>query len=95
LALIDHDISKGVLARSTNEQGSLELRVDNNGLKNTFTTPNTSAGVVLVEGIQRGDIRTSSFAFSVNEDGQRWQEKPDGTYLRTITQFADLHDDQR
>lgn len=92
IALIEHDKSKGVLARSTNNQGTLKLSVDNLGLKYSFTPPDTPAGVELVEGIKRGDIRTSSFAFRVGENGQKWSEKPDGTYLRTITQFSDLHD---
>lgn len=92
LCLLDHEKSRGVLARATQGVGSLKLEVDSKGLKYTFEAPNTSLGMELIEGIKRGDIRTSSFAFSIGTDGQRWTELSNGMYLREITQFTEIHD---
>ena len=38
----------------------------------------------------RGDISTSSFAFTIESDN--WTKKEDGSYLRTITKFKELYD---
>jgi hypothetical protein len=48
----------------------------------------------VLSGIRRGDIRTSSFAFSVDpvEDRKNWVKQEDGTYLRTIKKFKDIYD---
>ena len=42
------------------------------------------------QGIRRGDISTSSFAFKVAED--KWEKRSDGSYLRRITKFSELYD---
>jgi hypothetical protein len=51
-------------------------------------------GDEVLSGIRRGDIRTSSFAFSVDpvEDRANWKKQEDGTYLRTIKKFTDIYD---
>jgi len=92
LALINHDVSKGVLARSTNGKGTMGLTIDNKGVKYSFDAPNFELGNELIEGVKRGDIRTSSFAFTVAEGGDSWQPLEDGTYLRIITKFDELYD---
>lgn len=92
LALLDHNQSRGVLARSTKMEGSLKLSVDDKGLRYKFTAPQTSLGNEVLEGISRGDIRSSSFAFAVTDSGQDWKKQADGTFLRTITSFADIMD---
>lgn len=90
LALLNHDISRGVLARSRNGEGSLTLTIDEKGLKYEFDAPNTALGDELVEGIKRGDIRNSSFSFLVKKD--EWQQTPEGGYLRIIHEFDQLFD---
>ena len=65
LALLNHNEDKGVLARSTKGTGSLELTVDDLGLLYRFEAPHTALGDELIEGLRRGDIRASSFAFDV------------------------------
>lgn len=90
LALLNHDVRRGVLARSTNGQGSLELSIDIKGLRYEFTPPNTTLGAELVEGLERGDIRESSFAFTVEED--HWERLEDGIYLRKILKIGALYD---
>lgn len=94
LALLDHDQSRGVLARSTNGEGTLELIKDSFGVKYRFEAPDTVLGDEVLSGIRRGDIRTSSFAFSVDpiEDRKNWEKQSDGTYLRTIKKFTEIYD---
>lgn len=90
LALLNHDQDRGVLARSRKGVGSLTLTVDERGLHYSFDAPNTALGNELVEGLKRGDITTSSFAFTVA--GERWDKDEDGRYVRTITQIDKLYD---
>lgn len=90
-ALLNHDNSRGILARSKRGKGSLKLLVDDRGLKYEFTAPNTVLGNELLEMLRRGDINQSSFAFTVSNDGEKW-EKRDGKYYRTITKIDRLFD---
>jgi HK97 family phage prohead protease len=92
LALLNHNESRGLLARYTAGEGTLILEVDSRGVKYSFEAPNTALGEEVLEGIQRKDIRTSSFAFSVAEGGEKWEKQPDESWIRTVTDFADLYD---
>lgn len=92
LALMNHDETRGVLARYTAGEGTLTLTVDTVGVKYRFDSPETALGSELLEGIERKDIRTSSFAFGVAEGGQKWERQPDDSYIRTITSFAAFYD---
>lgn len=89
LCLLNHNEDRGVLARSQYGKGSLSLEIDNTGLKYRFEAPNTALGDELLEGLKRGDISTSSFAFTIEKD--TWSKK-DGKYLRTINKFKQLFD---
>ena len=53
-ALLNHDQSRGILARCKNGQGSLVLSVDDKGLKFRFEAPKTALGDELRENIRRG-----------------------------------------
>lgn len=90
LCLLNHNEDRGILARSKYGTGSLELFIDDIGLKYRFEAPNTALGDELLEGLKRGDISTSSFAFTIDKD--TWTKKEDGSYLRTINQFKELFD---
>ena len=90
LALLNHDQDRGVLARSRMGVGSLTLNIDERGLHYSFEAPHTALGNELIEGLKRGDISTSSFAFTVS--GEKWTKEEDGSYLRTITQIDKLFD---
>lgn len=90
LCLLNHNEDRGVLARSNKGEGSLTLEIDEIGLKYTFEAPNTALGDELLEGLRRGDISTSSFAFTVGKDS--WSKLEDGTYLRTINSINELFD---
>lgn len=90
LCLLNHNEDKGVLARSNKGKGSLTLEVDDKGLKYSFEAPNTALGDELLEGLKRGDITTSSFAFKVSKD--KWDKRSDGSYLRTICSIDQMFD---
>ena len=92
LALMNHDISRGILARSSKGIGTLKLGVDSKGVRYAFKSPNTALGNELIEGILRKDIRGSSFAFSVSPDGEKWERRNDGSVIRTISKFKELFD---
>lgn len=86
---LDHNMIKGVLARSRYGEGSLKLEVDERGLRYEFDAPNTSLGNELLESLRRGDIRSSSFAFIVERDRWEWR---DGKKFRIIEKIKELRD---
>lgn len=90
MALLNHDIRRGLLARSINGKGTLTLTVDAKGLRYSFEAPKFAAGDELVENVRRGDVQESSFAFTVEKD--TWEKKDDGTWKRTIHKIARLYD---
>lgn len=90
LALLNHDQSRGVLARSRYGKGSLDLEIDEVGLKYRFEAPHTALGDEVLEYLRRGDITSSSFAFVIETDN--WEKQSDGTYIRTIKKFHRLYD---
>ena len=90
MAVLNHDPSRGILARSRYGAGSLTLSVDEKGLRYTFDAPRTALGDECLEYLRRGDITQSSFAFTVKEDS--WEKQEDGTYIRTIKAFDRLWD---
>lgn len=89
-ALMNHDLNRGVLARSRNGKGSLYLEIDEKGLKYRFEAPKTPLGEELLENIRRGEISESSFSFAVEKD--EWEKKSDGTWKRSIKKIWELYD---
>ncbi len=87
---INHNEYNGVLARSRFGNGSLQLTVDEVGLKYRFKIGKSSQHQQLVEYIERGEIFASSFAFTVNSDD--WTKLDDGNYLRRIKKFERIYD---
>lgn len=93
-ALFNHDPNL-ILARSKAGEGTLKIGADDTGLWYEFTPPDTNAGRDLTESLKRGDVDQSSFAFSLVQAGQAWEEKTDGgktVVLRTIKKVARLYD---
>ena len=89
-ALLNHSLERGVLARSNRGRGSLSLEVDERGLKYRFTLPDTAIGRELAENLRRGEIDSSSFCFTVDED--KWEKRDDGIWSRRIIRIAELFD---
>ena len=90
LCLMNHDIKKGVLARSYQGRGSLKLDIDEHGLHYSFDAPKTALGDEVLEGIRRGDISKCSFAFVCGEDVWDKDEKT-GEYIRHVKKIKKVY----
>lgn len=92
-ARFNHDEST-VLARSRYGEGSLALELREDGLYYEFEAPKTAIGDELLEHLKRGEMYTSSFAFSLPEDGsgERWYKNDEGVLIREITKIERLFD---
>ena len=87
-ALINHDPNL-ILARNTS--GTLKLSADERGLKYEFDLdPELSYAKNLGVSMKRGDISSSSFAFTVSED--EWSTDDEGNNIRTIKKIDRLYD---
>ena len=87
-ALFNHD-QNIVLGRVKND--TLKIKRNGDKLVYTINPPDTSAAKDVVTLIKRGDIYQSSFAFSLKENGDRWEMK-DGRMKRTITKINKVYD---
>lgn len=93
LAKFNHDDSK-VLARCKHGEGSLHLSVDDKGLRYEFEAPKTALGDELLEYLRRGDIDSSSFAFTVSrsEGSEKWSKRNNGIIYREIYSIDKIWD---
>ena len=85
--LINHD-SNLLLARTTN--GTMRLTEDGTGVLADADMAPTSYARDLAVLLERGDISQMSFSFIPGDE--EWDQRPDGTWLRTITSFEALYD---
>lgn len=90
VAVLNHNQDRGILGRSRNGKGSLQLTVDDKGTCFRFDAPHTALGDEVLEYLRRGDASQCSFAFTVSADS--WRKMEDGTYERTINQIDRLYD---
>ena len=88
-ATLNHDTDK-ILARCKYGSGSLELKCDDKGLYYRFDAPNTDLGDELLEYLNRGEIDSSSFAFTVKRD--EWKNGDDGKHYRRILEIDQIFD---
>lgn len=86
VALFNHDMNQP-LARVGH---GLELTVDERGLRYSFELGNQSYAKDLAENIRMGNVSTSSFGFTVEDD--EWERRSDGMNLRTINKVGLLFD---
>jgi len=70
------------LGRTLN--GTLILEDDERGLAVKIDPPDTSWGRDALASVKRGDVSQMSFAFSVRENGDRWVQNDDGSYIRFL-----------
>lgn len=89
-ALFNH-INNYLLARSVNGNGTLKLSIDQRGLKYEFEAPNTTSGNDVLELVKRGDLKGSSFAFTVNEEDVKYT-RHGNIRKRTISALSGLYD---
>lgn len=90
LALLNHDSSRGILARWKGKPITLNLSIDERGLKYQFEAPKTALGDELLEYLNRGEIEESSFAFEV--ESNEWNFADEDNPRRTITKIKQLYD---
>ena len=88
--LYNHNNDSIPLARSNHGSGSLELTIDNKGLKYRFNCINSE----FYELVKRGDLDKSSFAFSLPKDGsgEIWEKSSEYNYIRKIVKIEQLYD---
>lgn len=91
-ALAEHDKSR-LLARSFNGSGTLDLSIDDYGVKYRFEAPKTVEGDNALEMIKRGDIFGSSFAYTADEDEDvRYYKREDGVMVREVKRLKRMFD---
>ena len=86
-ALFNHEPHL-ILGRTTAD--TLQLSLDDTGLRYRIDPPDTQYARDLIKSIERKDVTQSSFAFRVEDDS--WDEDDDGRLIRTIRQFRRLYD---
>lgn len=81
-----------ILARTIS--GTLNLSVDDIGIKFSFEAPNTTRGNDMLELVHRGDINKCSFKFIVESDEWLYADEKNGLEYdeRTILRFSKLID---
>lgn len=84
-AVLNHDNSRGILARNKQGKGTLTLEVDEKGLLYRFNAPKTALGDELLEYLRRGEVSESSFAFTVADEV--WER--DGDNMRRVIKSFD------
>lgn len=87
---LDHDHGRGVLARSRYGKGTLKLDLEDDGLHYSFEAPKTQLGDELLNYLQRGEIYTSSFAFTIAED--KYFRDDQDRLIRHVTKINRLYD---
>lgn len=88
VALFNHDPNL-ILARN---KVNMTLTQDEKGLLYRFDAPNTTAGNDLLENLRNGNVRTSSFAFTVAEEKWTYSEDKNKPSIRTIVKVERLFD---
>jgi len=91
VALFNHDYNLPLARHGV----GLDLGIDTRGLWYEFELPDTTLGRDLRELLGKGIISQSSFAFTVEEDGQEWAESAaqnGSVSTRTITRISALYD---
>ena len=85
--IMQYDHSGKVFARLSN--GTLQLETDEHGLHVRADLSKSQGARELYEEIRAGLIREMSFAFTIADDGDEYDEKK---HLRTITNIKKLYD---
>lgn len=86
-----------ILGRYTKENGefivhTLELSVDDYGLKYRTEVPNTTLGSDIYESILRGDLFENSFQFGITSNDEKTYKDSEGNLIREINNISGLYD---
>lgn len=74
------------------KSGTLRLSVDERGLSYEVDLPDTQLGRDVATLVRRRDLFGSSFAFTVDDEGQSWIRDAAGNRKRIIHEFSGLFD---
>lgn len=88
-AYLNHEPSL-ILGRQSSK--TLQLAVDDKGLRYRALLPDTTYARDLAVVMERGDVRESSFAFNVAQDGGDTWEERDGVIIRRVRAVNRLYD---
>lgn len=89
-AVFNHD-QNFILGRSSS--GTLRLSLDDTGLAYEIDAPDTqSIRDLVLTPMVRGDLRESSFMFSVAYDGDEWMQDDEGIIVRKVHRVSRLYD---
>ena len=89
VALFDH--AGQPIGRTTND--TLKLAISDRGLNYSIDPPDTTLGRDILTLVRRGDLFGASFAFSLPAGrGESWNQEPDGTMVRTISEVENVWD---
>lgn len=88
MVLFNHD-ANFPLARN---KRSAKIGADETGLWYSFTPPQSPMGQNIQESVRRGDIKTSSFSFYVNDGNDEWEMRKGEPSIRTIKKFDIVYD---
>lgn len=80
-ALRDH-IPSMILGRKSSN--TLQIRETDLGLTFNVDLPNTTYANDLAVSMERGDVRETSFAFTLKKDADKWSKRSDGIWERRI-----------
>lgn len=86
--LFNHD-ANFPLARN---KRSAKIGADETGLWYSFSPPDSPMGQNIQESIRRGDVKTSSFSFTVSEENENWEMRKGEPAIRTIRKFDKIYD---
>lgn len=89
-ATLEHDRSR-MLARSFNGSGTLNLSIDDIGVKYRFESPNTEDGNYALEMVKRGDLFGSSFMYMPDPKGVEYKME-NGVLLRNVSLIKKILD---
>ena len=83
-----------ILARSNHGEGSLSIKVLDDGVYFGLDAPHTRFADEILEQIKRGDLCKCSFCFTVPEieGADKWSKRSDGKIQRDIYQINELFD---
>ncbi len=88
-ALINHDAN---LLMGRTSAGTLQLHSDDAGLAMEISPPDSEMARHYLAAIERGDMTGASFSFTLDEDGDTWEEDDDGRIVRTVRSVRDIFD---
>lgn len=90
ISAYNHDFSR-VLGRTV--AGTMKISRDAKGVRYSADVPNTSYGNDVLELVRRGDLRGSSFVFTMDyEAGYDIQERNDGTLVASPVKITKIYE---